>query len=89
MGRSILPKYRLELQTQIGHLTPFAWSGRATVERVARYILDLNESLIAGGVNHVPRERPIIVVAARLVEQRTGRIVITWELGRGARLATG
>ena len=89
MGRSITPKYRLETDTRLGHLTPLAWLGPATVERVARYILDLNESFIAGGVNHVPRERPIIVVAARLVEQRTGRIVITWELGRGARLATG
>lgn len=85
MGRSITPKYRLETDTRLGHLTPLAWLGPATPHRLDVYIVALNESLIEGGANHVRTTAPMVILSARLVEQRTGRIVLTWELGRGAR----
>ena len=54
MGRTITPKYRLEVTHGIS-CTPMVWRGRVTALRLAQYVASYNESLKPGGVNaHVP-----------------------------------
>ena len=78
MGRIVTPKYRMEVRTNVGSMTPSSWSGRATEKRLETAVKAENESFLPGGVNaHVSKAHGAVVriIYARLVEQATGTVV--------------
>jgi hypothetical protein len=82
MGRIVTPKYRMEVKTNVGSLTPAAWRGRVTSKRLADHVEGLNQSFQPGGINaHVSDAKGAVmyVYAASIIEQRTGRVVAEWK----------
>lgn len=78
MGRSVTPKYRMEVRANVGYMTPSCWSGRATEKRLEDAVRSMNKSFLPDGVNaHVSKSRGVVVqiLSAKLVEQSTGTVV--------------
>ncbi|CAB5221281.1 hypothetical protein UFOVP244_125 [uncultured Caudovirales phage] len=85
MGKSVTPKYRLEIRDCGNRLgssaTPSAWRGRASKKALEDYIDGYHDSLKIGGVNqHVSISLGYIpfVNRAQIVEQKTGLVVAEW-----------
>lgn len=87
MGRTITPSYRVELmEHRVGSFGPavnrMGWDGRPTVANLERYVFAYVDSLKAGGVNaHISESLGYIPIphSARIVRQKTGRIVASWQ----------
>lgn len=83
MGRTITPSYRVELmEHRIGSCGPavsrMGWDGRPTVANLERYVF----AYVDGGVNvHLSESLGYIPIphSARIVRQKTGRIVASWQ----------
>lgn len=54
-GRTVTPKYVVDVQIKMGIATPAAWEikeyGKPTVNNLKKYIEAYNQSLMAGGAN--------------------------------------
>jgi hypothetical protein len=87
MGRSITPKYRVEMFRR----NPFTgdrvsdvecWKGRASDTLLESYVLRLERSYKPGEVNgHISASFGYLPAydAARIVDQKTGQVVATWK----------
>lgn len=85
MGRSYMPKYRIEFSDQGGPQFPQAWRvreyGKPTTENIEKWVHSLVDSMKIGGVNeHISRAVGYIPVPnrAKVVNQYTGETVATW-----------
>lgn len=79
--KSVTPTYRLEMWDSGGKHV-LTWSGRASDSILRRYINAYIQSMKPGGSNyHISKSLGYIPVPnrARLVRQRTGKVVATWE----------
>lgn len=77
MGRTITPKYRVEF-LPAGRCTAFCWDkswGRANETNLVKFVMNLNASVMLGGVNDGAMPP---VTGAVLIEQETGREVAKW-----------
>lgn len=80
MGKSITPKYRLEIYDNSGRHSQ-SWNGRASEKRLNDYILTYGKSLESGGVNfHLSKSLGFIPYPnkAEIIEQRSGQVVTRW-----------
>ena len=82
MGHSVTPKYRVEVRgnfTRMGiGLTPAAWRGKVSEQRLEEYRQSMNQSFLPGGVNeHVSRADGFVhhISYARIVRQSDGQIM--------------
>lgn len=84
MGRSITPKYRVELAGNI-RVTPMAWQrsyGRPTAANLAKMVQGYNDSYRPGGVNaHISEgmDVPARHDAARIVRQADDVVMAEWK----------
>jgi hypothetical protein len=84
MGKTITPKYRLEMKCQGLHCTPSAWKGRVSEQALEKYIFDYADSLKLKGVNqHISLDLGFIPFPAyaQIVRQKDNQIVATWKAG--------
>ena len=79
MGKSITPKYRVEIRTNSAKwgITPMAWNGaqdgRANAANLAKYVAGFNASTVAGGVNgHLDGLK---ITAATLIRQSDAEVI--------------
>jgi len=78
MGRSVTPKYRMEVKTNVGYFTPSIWRGRATEQRLEVAVHAENKSFLPGGVNaHVANNLGAVpyIYKAKIINQMTGEVV--------------
>lgn len=84
MGRTITPKYRIELADRVMQ-NPMAWTGgRATQANLEKYIFAYAKDLEAGGVNeHIAKALGYVPYPtyARIVKQADGEVMATWKAG--------
>ncbi len=82
MGRTVTPKYRVEMIETGVMPTKMAWKGRATDEALRKYVFAYADSLKAGGVNeHVAKALGFVPFPqeAKIVNQFTNEVVATWK----------
>lgn len=81
MGKTITPKYRVEIKHAGMNSTPAAWNGRATTARLEKYIEDYNESILNGGVNEHLGTRfgeGAKAISGKIIRQSDGVEVAAW-----------
>lgn len=84
MGRSVTPTYRvtlalLRLESRCGSRssTAVSWSRAPSEEALTRYVRDLEDSTLPGGVNeHLGVSR---VAHARVIHQASGAVVAEYD----------
>lgn len=83
MSRTSTPTYRVEMFSTRYHYTPSAWNvrrdGRPTSENLTRHMDAFIESITTGVNRHLGSDPSLAF--ARVVDQRTGDTVATWEKG--------
>jgi hypothetical protein len=68
MGRSVTPKYRLEVVDQGGYKWQTAWSHRATKQNLETFVTQFNQSVLEGHNKHLGSDS--IIHTAKLVCQK-------------------
>jgi len=88
MGKTRTPAFRLEFKCISGKIyTPQEWRvrshrlygpgyGTPTVENIKAWARSFEESMISGTNRHLGIDQ---VIFARVVDQRTGEVVATWD----------
>ena len=81
MGKSFMFKYRVQVSIAAEELYRAGWHGRATAERLEKYIADFIDSLKVGGCNyHISKQVGWMPIPskAEIINQKTGEVVAVW-----------
>lgn len=79
MGKTIIPRYRVEYQTQVGWRKA-AWQGRASQKALEAWRAALNRSFLPGGCNERVSQLMgyiLRVACVKLVHQKTNAVTCT------------
>ena len=83
MGKSVTPKYRVEIQqTTVSFVMAFDFKryGKATESNLSKLVKSIDTSFVRGGVNFDQKDcRQVIVIRAKLINQKTGTLVAEYQ----------
>jgi hypothetical protein len=75
--------YRVELKTLEGLVVlPWRGGGEVSEEKLAEYVEAYEKSHAPGGKNHYLSKKQVKVVAAKIIEQKTEKVIVEWQSPR-------